>query len=65
MFQNLRRGLREGDTLKVRCGACGHARAFPRREAFAVYGGDAWPDDIRRRSRCGACGAGENCTVWI
>ena len=66
MFQNLRRMLPGGGTLKVRCvnEGCGHEANLTRDEAFRLFGGDATPRDIRLRLVCGVCGR-ERPHVWI
>lgn len=56
MFQTLERVMGPGDALQAAC-RCGHRKAWPWREAFAVFGADATPVDVRRRARCGACRA--------
>jgi hypothetical protein len=65
MFQNLERSLRQGQTLKLECEACGHSAAWPQREAIAKLGPDAAPYEIRRKVRCGRCGDGARVRVWI
>ena len=64
MFQNLRRMLGEGATLKIECEACGRATAWSRDTAFQRLGPEATPSDIRRRLAC-RCGASGRARVWI
>ena len=43
-------------TLKLDCEACGHRRTYSRTQAFAIFGIDASPFVVRRRSVCAQCG---------
>jgi hypothetical protein len=65
MFQNLRRMMAEGATLKIECEACGKRTAWTQDQAFKRLGPDAMPYDIRRRLVCGECGAAGWVRVWI
>lgn len=65
MFQNLRRILNEGQTLKVRCETCGRQKEWSRREAYFAFGEDAAPYDIRKRAKCSACKRPTELKVWI
>lgn len=65
MFQTLARVMAPSATLKIRCDACEHQAVWTRREAYARCGPDATPPDIRRRVKCGACGAAGRARVWI
>lgn len=65
MFQNLRRMLSGGSTLKLSCEACGHEAAWTRAEALQRLGGDATPCDIRRRVACSGCGCCGRVRAWI
>jgi hypothetical protein len=66
MFQNLRRMMTDsGSTLKLQCSACGHVRTWSQAEAFARYGPDATPTDVRRKSRCGECRVLGNVIAFI
>ncbi|UTP38666.1 hypothetical protein M9M90_15755 [Phenylobacterium sp. LH3H17] len=64
MFQNLGRDMAYSDTLKVRC-PCEREAVFSCKEAFAIFGDDATPYDIRRRLRCSGCGEVGKVDVWI
>ena len=65
MFDTLHRVMaRPGDTLKLRCENCGHAARLTRERAFAVFGPDASPFEIRQRVTCTACGAHGRSKVW-
>lgn len=65
MFQNLHRTLKPDDTLKLKCGRCGHQREWPANDAMRIYGGDAAPYDIDRVSKCGSCGEKRRISIWI
>jgi DNA-directed RNA polymerase subunit RPC12/RpoP len=66
MFETLRRVMSNaGDTLKLRCEACGHRAHMTRERSFARFGPDANPYEIRHRVACKACGARGHSTVWI
>jgi hypothetical protein len=67
MFQNLRRCMSETDTLKLRCcrTGCGHVGEWNREQAFFIFGPDAAPYDISKRSRCGQCGERNAIHVYI
>lgn len=54
MFQTLQRVMGPSDALQAAC-RCGHRKTWPWREAFAVFGPDATPVDVRRRVRCAPC----------
>lgn len=66
MFQTLGRMMAYNDTLKVRC-VCGHEATFSCKDAFALFGTDAAPYDVRRRMRCTApeCRKVGQVDVWI
>lgn len=65
MFQNLRRIMTEGQTLKVECLRCGHRGEWTRREAYFAFGEDAAPYDIRKRAKCSVCKWPTEVKVWI
>jgi len=66
MFETLARVmLAPGDTLKIECEACGHRLELSRRDAFAMFGADASPFVVRRRSRCAACGERRRVAVTV
>ncbi len=65
MFQNLHRTMGREDTLKIRCEACDHQTAWSYAEAVRRCGPDATPMDIRRRSKCKACGVAGRVRAWI
>ncbi|CAN7660123.1 hypothetical protein LJR225_005250 [Phenylobacterium sp. LjRoot225] len=64
MFQTLQRVMSPADTLKMECGRCGHAAEWPQATALRRIGPDATPAEVRRRLRCGKCGAGD-VKAWI
>lgn len=66
MFQNLRRMLANGGTLKIACEdqGCGHKVVFSPNEAFRLLGVDATPHDVRRKLVCSRCGKPRP-RVWI
>ena len=57
MFQTLARTMGAHDVLRARCAACGHEGRWTRTQAFAAFGADATPFDVRRRLKCSACGS--------
>ena len=57
MFQTLHRVMQPSDRLKIAC-ACGRRAELSREEAFARFGPDAAPYEVRRRSVCGGGAAG-------
>jgi hypothetical protein len=63
MFQNLRRMMGGGVTLKIRCEACDHAAEWTRDEAFRWLGPDASPFEVRRKLVCRLCRG--RARVWI
>ena len=66
MFETLGRVmLNEGQTLKIRCTACGHEDAWSRKAALATLGPHASPHFIRHRLVCGACLTRGRAEVWI
>lgn len=65
MFQTLHRVMNPTDHLKIECGACRRRVEFSQAEAFALFGPDAAPFDVKRRAVCSACGARERAAVWI
>lgn len=65
MFQNLRRMMDEGQTLKIECVKCGHRGEWSRRQAFRTFGDDSAPHDIRKRARCSVCKWPTELKVWI
>jgi len=65
MFQVLHRVMGPADTLKLKCGKCNHQGEWTRDQAFALYGPDAAPYDIRRSSKCGRCECKDRISVWI
>jgi predicted RNA-binding Zn-ribbon protein involved in translation (DUF1610 family) len=66
MFQTLQRVMTGADqTLRLECGACGHAAALVRDDAFALFGPAAGPYEIRRASRCRQCGEREKIRISI
>ena len=65
MFQNLRRMMGQGGTLKIECEACGRRAIWTQDQAFKRLGPDAIPADIRRRLVCGGCGVAGRAHVWI
>ena len=65
MFQNLQRTLSGHRTLKIRCEICDHRATLKAGEARLRCGPDATPMDIRRRAKCGSCGAEGHARVWI
>jgi hypothetical protein len=64
-FETLERVLGDGQTLKLKCGACGHQDEWSRGLAIAALGLDACPYLIRRRLVCGQCYARDRVEVWI
>lgn len=64
MFQNLGRMMNYNQSLKVKC-ACGHQSEFSCKDAFALFGPDATPVDIRRRVRCSQHQDQRTVEVWI
>jgi ribosomal protein L37E len=66
MFETLHKMMSNaGDTLKLRCAACGHEGEMTRERSLAAFGPDAGPFEIRRRAVCAACGARGRSAVWI
>ena len=63
MFQNLRRMMRESQTLKIHCLACDHGAEWTQAEAFAWLGPDVTPFEIREKLVCRLCGG--RARVWI
>jgi hypothetical protein len=43
--------------LTIRCSSCGRTVRWPRDAAIGLLGDTAMPHDVRRRLRCGICGA--------
>ena len=48
--------VRFGASLKIECGECGSARTLTGAETVRLFGAQAL-SAIRRRSKCGRCGA--------
>ena len=48
--------MQPNDRLKLSCEACGHHAELTRKDAFVLFGADATPFMIRRRSKCLVCG---------
>jgi hypothetical protein len=66
MFETIGRVMTSpGQTLKLRCGACGHRDEWDREKALAILGPDACPYLIRHRLVCGACHGRRRTEVWI
>ena len=66
MFETLGRVMTgSNQTLKLRCGACGHTDEWTRDQAFATFGPDAAPYLVRHRLICGSCLARGRAEVWI
>jgi hypothetical protein len=66
MFETLGRVmLAANDTLKIECETCGHRVEWSRRDAFALFGLDASPFVVRRRSRCANCGERNRIAVRV
>jgi rRNA maturation protein Nop10 len=65
MFETLAKVMSPSDTLKLTCEACGHRAEWTRRDAFALYGPDATPYVVRRRSQCRQCGERARIAVTI
>jgi len=66
MFETLERVMvAQADRLKITCEACGHAAIWSRRDAFGLFGPDASPFTVRRRSRCRACGERDRLAVDV
>lgn len=63
-YETLGSMMRYHDRLKVAC-ACGHKGDFSQAEAYALFGEDATPFDIRRRMRCSQCHKIGNVEVTI
>lgn len=64
MYETLARVMGPKSVLKIQCGRCGHAAAWPRRLAMRRLDPGGSPYDIRRRLRCGACG-GKQLRAWV
>ena len=65
MFETLAKVMSASDTLKLRCGACGHETALDRRSAFGFFGADATPYSVTRKARCLACGERRRIKAWV
>jgi hypothetical protein len=48
--------MRDFESLKLRCCACGHEARWTKRRAIAIFGPDATPRTIRRATKCSKCG---------
>ena len=55
----------DAQTLKMKCGSCGHEDEWSRQAALATLGADARPDLVRHRLVCGACYSRRRTEVWI
>lgn len=65
MFQNLGNTLgRASDTLKIKCGNCGHRAEWTAKTALRVFGARAVRYDITHRLRCSRCDK-KQVSVWI
>ena len=66
MFETLGRVMLAANvTLKIECERCGHRAEWRRQDAFAIFGVDASPFAVRRRSRCVECGETNRVAVRI
>lgn len=65
MFETLSRVMSPSSMLKLRCDACGHQAAFNHRQAFACFGADASPYEVREKARCSARGVKGKVTASI
>jgi DNA-directed RNA polymerase subunit RPC12/RpoP len=66
MFETLNRVMsKAGDTLKLRCEACGHRADMTRERSLSAFGPDASPFEIRHRVVCTACGARGQSAAWV
>jgi len=65
MYETLSRVMQPKDRLKLACEACGHRAELTRKEAFVLFGAEATPFMIRRRSKCVVCGERRRITVGV
>jgi uncharacterized Fe-S cluster-containing radical SAM superfamily protein len=66
MFETIGRAMTsDAQTLKMKCGWCGHEDEWSRQAALAALGADARPDLVCHRLVCGQCYSRRHTAVWI